>query len=128
MKIQWLLRIQAFAKTQNKDHKAETKTPPELNRSGAFAIAWLPLAGGSIFLYASANPSRKAGALLSFPECALLPFPHRPSAQSSDLFHRSPFMHTNLAGKYAAVNYPRIFGWNIKMFVCILIKSFPNMK
>jgi hypothetical protein len=62
-----------------------TKEPSELNRDGSLAIAWLPLAGGSIFLYASANPSRKAGCLLSFPECASLRFPQRPSAQSGDL-------------------------------------------
>ena len=47
--------------------KAQTKTPLEINRSGVFAIAWLPLAGGSIFLYVSANPSRKAGLLAVVP-------------------------------------------------------------
>ena len=41
--------------------RRQTKTPSELNRDGVLAIAWLPLAGGSISLYASANPSRKAG-------------------------------------------------------------------
>jgi len=68
------------------------KTPSELNRDGVIAIAWLPLAWDSIFLYASANPSRKAGSLLTFPGCASLLFPHRPSAQSSDLINCSPFM------------------------------------
>lgn len=67
-----------------------------MNRSGVDAIAWLPLAGGSISLYASANPSHKAGSLLMFPECASLRFPHRPSAQRDDLINRSPFMYINL--------------------------------
>jgi hypothetical protein len=64
---------------------AKTREPSEVNRDGSLAIVWLPLAGGSIFLYASANPSRKAGCLLLFPECASLSFPQRPSAQSGDL-------------------------------------------
>jgi hypothetical protein len=65
---------------------ARTKTPPELNLGGVSAIAWLPLAGGSISLHASANPSHVAGSLLMFPGCASLMFLHRPSAQRDDLF------------------------------------------
>ena len=41
--------------------------PTELNRVGPKAIAWLPLAGGSIFHYASANPSRNAGSAADVP-------------------------------------------------------------
>jgi hypothetical protein len=57
-----------------------------MNRSGVHATDWLPLAGGSVSIYVSANPSRKSGSLLLFPGCASLLFPHCPSAQSDDLF------------------------------------------
>jgi len=80
-----------------------------INRGGISAIAWLPLAGGSIFQYASANPSRKAGFLLVFPDCAVLTFPHCPSARS-DYFalvaHR--FMQITVPAIYDVWNYPKI--------------------
>jgi len=55
-----------------------------MNRGGVQATYWLPLAGGSVSIYVSANPSRKSGSLLLFPGCASLLFPHCPSAQSDD--------------------------------------------
>jgi hypothetical protein len=77
-----------------------------MNRNGLFATVWLPLAGGSVFIHASANPSRKSGSLLAFPGCASLLFPQCPSARSDDLLNRSPLMHINIPGKYARGKSP----------------------
>jgi hypothetical protein len=77
-----------------------------MNRNGLNATVWLPLAGGSVFTYASANPSRKSGSLLQFPGCASLLFPQCPSARSDDLLNRSPVMHMNIQARYARWKSP----------------------
>jgi hypothetical protein len=108
-------------------NSAKTTAPSEVNRDGAVAIVWLPLAGGSIFLYASANPSRKAGCLLLFPECASLSFPQRPSAQSGDLnqpltdyayYYNRTIWRTQLPRNIKqyhqsiSTQYPRLYAFN----------------
>jgi hypothetical protein len=79
------LLIRATKSHRPLSKQKKTSTPLEVNHSGVDATVWLPLAGGSVSTYASANPSRKSGFLLAFPECASLLFPHCPSAQSDDL-------------------------------------------
>ena len=48
----------------------------------------------------------KRALLLSFPECASLPFPHRPSAQSGDFNQPLTEYAYTLAADLPQVNYP----------------------
>jgi hypothetical protein len=64
-----------------------TKTPPELAIAEVFLLLpGCPLRGSSVFMYASASPSRTSGCLLQFPVSADLSFPQSPSAQSAQPF------------------------------------------
>src|SRR5579885_780961 len=72
---------------------AQTKTPPELNRGGVFATAWLPVAMQAQYLL-TLQPVlhvRRAH-LLRFPVSADLTSPQGPSGRCGDSLHRSPLM------------------------------------
>ncbi len=65
--------------------KPKTKRPPELNRGGLFATAWLPAAIQAQY-FLTLQPILHVGraCLLTFPVSANLTFPQSPSARSSD--------------------------------------------
>src|SRR5262249_30926129 len=85
----------------------KTKTPPELNRGGVFATAWLPVAMQAQYL-STLQPVLhvKRAHLLPLPVSADLTFPQGPSAQSGDFATPLTVSDTNLSMVAATVKYP----------------------
>jgi hypothetical protein len=75
----------------------KTKTPPELNRGGVFATAWLPVAMQAQY-FTTLQPVLhvERARLLPLPVSANLTFPQGPSAQSGDFATPLTVSGTNL--------------------------------